>query len=202
MKFKTALAALIFSALTTASAQASSVSPEIGFRMTTQGGDFVRFILSNDSTAGITLDQFTFTIGDLSYNFDAVTLGENPAGGTATSKSPDAVNNVIRSDFIALDFTGFDSSESAEFFAEIDRDGAPNSSEDYMTVFFNNGAAPNSIATAFFSNGHSLSLTLPDNPTNFQFSASAVVPLPAALPLFVAGLAGLGIAARRRKNRA
>lgn len=49
------------------------------------------------------------------------------------------------------------------------------------------------------------SLALLDNPQSFQYSASSTVsavPLPMALPLFAAGLAGLGIAARRRKKAA
>lgn len=202
MKFKAALGALLFSAMTTASAQASSVTPNYGFDLSLAGNTNVPvFTLSNTSDPAIQLLQFTFTIGDTTRHFDFVDALTSPAGGTATLNTPDSINNGLRNDVIDITFTGFDTGESVSFEADIDVDPSSNVVQDFRTVFFNNGTALNSVATAFFSNGSSLALTLPDNPPNFQYSISAV-PLPAALPLFAIGLAGMGILARRRKSAA
>jgi len=206
MKFKAVLAAVSFGALTTASAQAAVVSPTLGFDLSLAGNTNVPvFTLVNTSDPGNQLVQFTFTIGDVTRHFDFVSPLSNPAGGTATLNSPDTGNNGVRSDLISINFTGFDAGESVTFESDIDVDPASNVVQDFRNVFFNNGSALNSVATALFSTGDSVSLTLPDNQQVFRFSASntvSTVPLPMALPLFAAGLAGLGIAACRRRKDA
>ncbi|WP_425404390.1 VPLPA-CTERM sorting domain-containing protein [Hwanghaeella sp.] len=209
MKFKAVLAALTLGAMASLPAQAAVVTPPLGFDLTLSGNTNVpTFTLVNTSAAGQQLTGFTFTIGNVSRHFDFVNSLSNPAGGTSTLNSPDSVDNGARSDTIDLTFTGFDAGESVSFAADVDLDPSFNSTQDYRNVFFNNGTALNSVATAFFAFGTSVSLTLPDNPVNqssYSFSASngvSAVPLPAALPLLVAGLAGLGILSRRRKTAA
>ena len=170
-----------------------------------------RFTLTNTSDNGALIEAFSLTIGDLAYNFDyfsgALTA---PTGGTIAITTGDASNGGDRYDLVALAFTDFAGGEFARWFLDVDEDSA-NTTEDFRTVFFNNGGAgtPNATATVTYEDGLSISTTF--TPTNFQqttynFGAfqfdegETEVPVPAALPLAAAGFAALGFAARRRKG--
>lgn len=71
-------------------------------------------------------------------------------------------------------------------------------------MFFNNGAAPNSVVTVGFSTGDIIDFTLPDGVAPYSYSQSSdtsVVPVPAAMPLLAGGLGVMGLVGwRRRKN--
>ncbi len=206
MKFKAILGALSLGVIMSSSAQAAVVPTTLGFDLSFAGNTNVpTFTLTNTSDPGNALVNFTFTIGDESRHFDFVQNLLDPVGGVSTLISPDDVNNGTRSDVIEIDFTSFDAGEFVSFESDIDVDPNSNVVQDFRNVFFNNGNALNSVATALFSTGDIVSFTLPDNPQNLNFSASTTinaVPLPAALPLFAVGLAGLGVLARRRKSAA
>lgn len=173
----------------------------------TIGGDTNNptFTLTNTSTALERILAFEFTIGDTAFNFDATTGHTAPAGGTVTPGAPGTGQNGARTDFFRIDYTNFDPGESSSNNADVDRDNA-NTVENFNSVFFNNGMAPNSIASVFFDNDVRLDLTLPDQAqtmSSYTFGQSASmnpVPVPAALPLMASGLGLLGFMGWRRKK--
>lgn len=157
--------------------------------------------LTNTSSAGVELTSFRFFIGDSGYNIDEVYTISAP-GMTAVLTEGDAAQGGARPDAFTIAFTGFEPGESASWDVDVDVDSA-NTVEDYRTVFFNNGdGSGNATLAAAFSTGNVLNFTLPDfdpAPASYSFAvSSSPVPLPAALPLLGAGLAALGVAARRR----
>lgn len=164
------------------------------------------FLVTNTSDM-FDLTDFTFTIGDTSRNFDFIFEEVSHPGGSFTLSSPDNINEGLRSDLIDITFTDFNPGETSEFGTDIDL-GLDNSFENYRTVFLNNGALPNSIATALFSNGSSLALELPDVDIQLgmrflTFSASqnvSAVPLPAALPMMASVIGLFGFLGWRRRQ--
>jgi hypothetical protein len=126
--------------------------------------DLPEFTLTNTSINGwADIASFKFTIGDTEYNFDH--LGGNgpvPIGyfttdlgdaGSFSNSIPDNVNNDIRSDYILYSgFTGFNPGDVFTFMADVDLDGElhPGSSEDFQTIFWNNGEVLNSEITVTF----------------------------------------------------
>lgn len=121
------------------------------------------FDLTNTSDAA-EITSLNFTIGDTTSNFDAV-LNEVTGGISFTLNTPDAVNNLLDSDNINIDFTsGFNPAAVFQFDADVDFDATSDLS-DFTSVFFNNSAAPNSVISVSFSDGSVLSQTLPESPT-------------------------------------
>ena len=191
-------------------------------------GDNPLFQLENQSEGGLEITRIDFSIGNPAYNFDRVTLTGTTAGGVYTLGAPaggtmsifgssiDTVNGGVRSDSFSLAFTDFDPGEVARWTAEIDQDsppaGAANNAANFRTVFFDNGGAsvPNSTMTVHFSDLRTLVYSISGVSqgqiayTFIQgaddFTSPGEVPLPAALPLLGAGLAGLGVAARKRRR--
>jgi len=122
------------------------------------------FTLTNTSTNALAkITSFKFTIGDTDFNFDHLGVaGRDPLGtfstdlnsdGSYASSSPDNEDNAVRSDFILYSgFTGFDNGDVFTFWADVDIDTVvyPGSPEDFRTVFWNNGEAPNSEITVTF----------------------------------------------------
>lgn len=163
------------------------------------------FTLTNDPLSFAPLESFTFTIGDTSFNFDVV---QNivPTGSLIT---PDTLNNKgappARDDLFRIDNLGLAPGAVATWEADVDSDASepPGSVPDSRDVFFNNASASNSIATAYFGDGSQLAIELPDDdPGLSTYNYVAVVPLPAALPLFAGGLAGIAWVAHRRREQA
>ena len=133
--------------------------------------------LTNQSTGTLAITGFELTIGDDAFNFDGVTDISAPAGTNVTVASPDTNDaGGERSDIIRLDFTGFDPGETVTFVIDVDRD-SNNTTEDYRDVLFNNGEAPNAVATVF-AGAASRSITLPDAPDapTYRFESGSSIP--------------------------
>lgn len=190
-----------------------------GWSLTISGNTNVpTFTLQNTSGAGVLLTQFSITIGDTSRHFDLndSVLTSPPAGGTMSLAPGFGVSAPNRADEAILTFTGFDPGDVAVWTLDLDLDPASNSVQNYRTVMFNNGAAPNAVGTATFVSAQFkgpvvVGLTLPDGATtdtSYTFTASqevavplAAVPVPPALPLLAAALGLFGVVARRRAAR-
>ena len=140
---------------------------DIGYKLqlSVAGNNFPQFTLTNTSTqADIT--GFTFSLGDANYNFDFIrNIVSNGISftldGVETSQA--GGNNGLRSTSLPFTFSGFNPSKSYAFEADIDQ-GAFNNNIDFQGVFFNNGETPNASITVNFSDGTSLSTTLPETP--------------------------------------
>lgn len=198
---RTALAILVSLVATGAAHSATT-----GFTLNISGDTNVPTLqLTNDSTSAL-LTGFNLSIGNTAFNFDAAYFVVPGTVDRWTLVSPDANDGgVTRTDLLQFTFAGFDPGEVFQFRADVDRDSS-NTTENYRTVLFNNGSAPNAVATAFFSDGKTLMATFPDasaTQTSFTISASqgvGVVPLPAGLPLLLAGLGTLALIRARRKT--
>jgi hypothetical protein len=131
--------------------------------------------LRNDSDPTILITGLNWSIGDTSKNFDASVMEAGPM--TFSQTSPDNnLNGGGRSNVVLYTFTGFDPGETFSFRVDIDRDNT-DSTEDYRTVLFNNGAAANSTITVSFSTGSPIVFAIPDDPppvgSAYSFSASS-----------------------------
>jgi hypothetical protein len=165
------------------------------------GGAFntTQFSITNNSDAGVSLTSATFTVGDTQYLFDQLYLSEELfTGGNATQTAllttGDRTDDNAGPDSFAYSFTNFTPGISFRGQWDIDNDNG-DFNADTRTVMFNNGTAPNAIATFAFSDGSTLSYEFPDLP--IQDSYTLVIPAPAtAGMLVVAGFAGL----RRRRS--
>lgn len=112
--------------------------------------DIPLFTLSNTSTEAL-ITTFSITIGDLNYNFDAVTFNTVPTGPQVTSFSPDAAQGGARSDVATLNFANFVPSQAFAFRTDIDRDSDNGLSlTNFRTVL--GGASP-AMVTVSFSDG-------------------------------------------------
>lgn len=154
--------------------------------------------LTNTSTLE-QITEFTLTIGNTGYNFDALYQVVHNVGGY-TLLSPDSNSGGgARSNVDHVTFTGFDPNEYFQFGTDIDIDNS-DTGEDYRTVMFNNGSNPNAVLTVKFSNGETLTQTLPDAPaSNTTFLLTQVSPVPEPTTVFLLSLSLLGIAFFRKK---
>lgn len=181
---------------------ATSVSAATSFNLTISGNPNVPvFTLTNTSSAA-QLETFSVSIGLLSRNFDYILALTDPGGGSSTVTAGDGVNNGTRVDVLGLSYTDFDPGETASFEADVDSDtGNQNVTLDYRNTLFNNGTGPNSELTATFSDATTLSFTIPDQTAglnSYSFDVSAApIPLPAGLPLLVAGLGAFAVMRKR-----
>ena len=202
------LAALGLLLLPAAAAEAGFVGYSLTIsNSSANGANVPEFSLTNDAASTETITGFQFTIGQTNRNFDSANvIGGSDPSIVSMLQSPDTLNGFARSDVIDYRFLNFSAGRTFAFNTDLDIDNQ-NSVENFRSVFFNNGAAPNSVITVDFSDGTRLvSDLLPDangNLTSFTFSDSAnlaAVPEPGSLSLF--GLLALGgVAARSRKRR-
>ena len=167
---------------------------------------------SPDSSAEIT--GMHVTIGDTAYNFDLLTgfsaLIDTGAPIVSTLVTPDLVQDGIRADEFELSFTGFGQGDRFQFQADLDLDNI-NTPEDFRSIYFNNGPAPNAVVSVSFVSGAEsgiLSLTLPDDPLIndpqvFNYSVSGqtqAVPVSTSLALIGLGLASISYKRVRSKK--
>lgn len=174
------------------------------------------FTLQNTSTDAL-ITMFAITIGNYSYNFDAVTFNNVPGGPQVTSFTPDSVQGGQRSDELTLNFANFNAGQAFAFRADIDPDQG-----DFLTNFRTvlGGATP-ALVTVAFSDGSVLQqylapltaanglysvyrcAALVASPPISQQGSAQAIPEPGAMTL--AGMGGLGLllaaAWRRRKTR-
>ena len=142
--------------------------------------DVPLFTLSNTSTDAL-ITSFSITIGDLNYNFDAVTFNTLPTGPQVTSFTPDKVQGGARSDVLSLNFSNFAASTAFNFRGDIDRDSDNGLSlTNFRTVL--TGPTP-SVVTVKFSDGSTLTNTLASttdgSPLSAIYRCSALVSTPA-----------------------
>lgn len=216
-RLASAIALIGFAAV---SAQAASVGFEFDGHSTKR--NFAKFALTNTSTHA-SIERMSMTIGKRKYNFDIVRAVD---GASMSILKGDNRNNRRRFDEIAMSFDGFDAGSTTMFRLDIDRDSKKRRNKaDYRRVLFNNGKAQNAMISVTFSNGEVLSTFIDDQPRSagltsrlmqgesynalasvsqelddVEIASISAVPVPAALPLMLAGLFGLGMVARRRKN--
>ena len=174
-----------------------------GYTLEIDGNTNVPVVQVTNTSTSALLNSFGLTIGDTAYNFDyAGSIGADVGTIGFTLVTGDTANGGARTALLQFTLTGFDPGEVFGFETDIDPDNT-NTIVDFRDVFFNNGTAPNAVFSVGFSDGTTFALTLPDDveKSSYTFSESVSdVPLPAALPLLGAGLAGLGFVARRRRG--
>lgn len=166
-------------------------------------------LTNNSDTASIT--AFNLTIGDTAFHYDFVrsqsAFTDTGALLSFTVNSPDLANDQVGSDALDYIFAGFDPGDAFQFEADVDPD-VGNVVQDYRRILF-----PNAELTVSFSDGNSLSQTLAPADTGlagYRFAQrldtslrpqlQSVLPEPGTLALFGLGLAGLGMAARRKRG--
>ncbi len=212
-------AAMVIGAVAVPAAQAATVGFELNGHAKKR--DYGKFSLVNTSTDA-DISSMTLTIGKTSYNFDIVKAGRN---SSMSLTKGDKRNGKRRFDDIAMSFDKFAAGESLRFRMDIDKDrGKRKNKADYSKVLFNNGKARNAQISVTFSNGEVLTTFLDDQSkltrrldtgvmrevasAEMELIPSEIgdvigrvsaVPLPAALPLMLGGLFGLGLIGRRRK---
>jgi hypothetical protein len=108
-------------------------------------------------------DTVTFTIGDPARSFDIATIvtSSSSTGVRATVVTPDAVNDEVRSEKLEVTFTGLTPGKFVSMASDLDAANR-NTTEDFTRVFFNNGDVPNATILVEFSDGRSLTMTVPD----------------------------------------
>lgn len=192
-------------ALSGVAAQAAGV---VGYQFDIFGNDTnVPNMTLLNTSATETITSLSMTIGATNFNFDAVYfLAPSPGGTISVTQGDGNASGGTRVDQFIVGFTSLDPTETAGWRVDVDIDNR-NTVENFRTVFFHNGASPNSVVSVTFSDGTILSQTLADqglaSDDRFTFSQSlnpAAVPLPAGLPLAATGLAALGLIRRRRRG--
>jgi len=164
------------------------------------GGAFntTQFTISNNSDGGVALTGASFTVGNTQFLFDQLYLSEELFTGgngtqTALLTTGDRTDDNSGPDSFAYGFTNFTPGVSFRGQWDIDNDNG-DFNADARLVMFNNGAAPNAIATFTFSDGSSLVYEFPDLAE--QDNYTLVIPSPGVLGLL--GMGGL-VAMRRRR---
>ncbi|MHB1038689.1 MAG: PEP-CTERM sorting domain-containing protein [Pirellulales bacterium] len=170
-------------------------------------------------TASIT--ELSMTIGDTTKNFDMVFPQVTAAPGIGyTVNSPDRVHGGVRSDLVDMGFTGFAPGKTFLFRVDIDPDDAAAGPYlDYRQTLFNAyNPSKNAIITVKFSDGYSVTGSLPDfavyeepptpacsvgrskNPVIEAYTYTKIVPEPSSLAILGVGTVGLLLLGWRRKT--
>ncbi|WP_035610765.1 hypothetical protein [Haloferula sp. BvORR071] len=165
-----ALAAGALSVLGLATAAAADPS-DLLFTVRIDGNTNTPTIYVTNNSPTLEITRFEFTIGDTNKNFDGTTVNVSaPPGGAAFQASPLVVGSTnYRSDVLVVNLSGFGPGKTFSAQVDVDQDASPQDTvENFNTVFFNNGSAPNSVARVYAGTA-SASRTLPDNPATLTF---------------------------------
>ena len=147
------------------------------------------FRLTNTSAPGITLDTWSMTVGDTMFLFDQLYLRREAFVGGSGSESAmltigERDDDGMGGDVFAYSFMNFGPGTGFEGQWDIDFDNGA-FDVDARRVLFNNGVAPNAVATFSFSDGSQFSYTFPDLP--IQDSYLLEIPSPGTVAVaFVA----------------
>ncbi|WP_372784445.1 PEPxxWA-CTERM sorting domain-containing protein [Phenylobacterium sp.] len=214
MKFRIISSAIAASLLVLG---ASAANAATGFTLdinTLSNGtpDTPLFTLRNTSdTASLTSFSLNFAPNpnniDRAISFTRLDDGAPQIQFTVTS--PDESDGGTRADGLFMTFTGFDArnpDEGLRFQVDFDPDSSNSSNSDFRNILFNNGAFNNAVLTVGFSDGTTLTQTMPDDAikTDYVFTGSNAggVPEPASWALMIAGFGGVGVALRSRRRPA
>lgn len=162
------------------------------------GGPFntVAFGIANLGPSNLT--GWSVTVGDTQYNFDQIyATREQFVGGsgleTALLITGDRDQDGAVTDSFAYTFTNFGAGTTFRGQWDIDNDNG-DFNADARLVLFNNGAAPNAVATFTFEDGEVIQYTFPDLAVLDSYTLT--IPAPGA----AAGLVMLGVAGLRRRR--
>jgi hypothetical protein len=178
--------------------------------------------LTNTSTTA-SITSFEMTIGDTSYNFDALMFVAPNPGVMVTSFTPDTVQGGITSDLLSLNFSGFTPNQQFGVRTDIDRDAdngmsftnfrtaligaADPANRAHVTVSFSNGSVLTEILSPLDASGNVVVLTssFRCGPTvamgSLQTGETMAVPEPNALLLLATAGAAAGIFMGCRRRR-
>lgn len=170
------------------------------------------FSFTNTSDGGEQLLSFSIDLSATTAVFDPVTGGVpnttlgvpfTPVGGSDVTTGLTSSSVVDGGTTLDITFSDFDAGESFTFDLDVDQlAGSP-------TVFGNDLIGATAIAS--FDDGQSvigIFAALAGNPDASGFMATGIiptppaVPLPAAMPLLLAGLGGMALVSRRRRKSA
>lgn len=164
------------------------------------GGPFntTEFQITNISEPGVALTSFSLTVGDTQFLFDEIYLSrELFVGGNGTEAATltvgDRAQDGLGGDSFSYDFVNFNPNVGFRGQWDIDFDNGV-FDVDARTVLFNNGAAPNAVASFAFSDGSSIEFTFPDD----EIRASYTLTIPAPGAAVLGAMGGL-VALRRRR---
>ena len=181
-------------------------------------------VLTNTST-NASITSFEMTIGDTSYNFDALMFVVPNPSVMVTSFSPDTIQGGVRGDLLSLQFSGFTPSQQFGVRADVDRDAdnglsftnfrtaliaaADPVNRAHVTVTFSDGNVLTDILSPFDATGNVVVLT-----SSFRCGPQVamgslqsgetmtVVPEPSTLLLAAVGAAVGVVVIRRQRRRA
>ncbi len=152
----------------------------IGFTFTLAGNTNIPTMTFINDADTLNITSVSFSVGDLTRHFD-LDNGSLPTSQNGITGVYGATTGRV--DVISVTTTGFNPGNSFGFSADVDVDPAQNVGQDYRNIFFNNGAAANSVASVTFSDNSTLQIVLTDEPNNlasYSFSTqdNTTVPEP------------------------
>lgn len=139
---------------------------EYGYRLTIQAKSGLEafravnepvMVLENTSDLiGADILEFEITIGDTRYYYDFLSefgfTTDNFVPATLNGFIPDTVNGDLNNDdeILFTNIDGFNPTDVFRLVTDIDLDGSPFTNEDFRSVLFNNGEAPNMAIRVVF----------------------------------------------------
>ncbi len=179
-------------------------------------------VLTNTSDSAL-ITKFELTIGDTSYNFDAVMFVIPNPNVQVTSFTPDMIQGGVRGDELTVDFNGFSPGDQFGVRTDVDRDAdnglsftnfraalvgaADPANRAHVKVTFSDGTVLTDILSPFDGSGNTTVLTSsfrcgPQvSMGSLEKTNSTVVPEPSALLLAALGAsASISVACRRRRG--